>query len=207
MIFASKIDFANFPPTSLVWYATHKAETLFNCLNYFCVLRNRPKRPWPSVGRLLPAEFWKLARFGESLCHKYKCPSFQIRIIRKLSTSSLYKSDNNSSHQIFTEYHIPQNTRSYVSPTSDCVSRWQVLTIFKIELSKLEKVNLEEVHRKWKFKVSSTNICNKTCWHRFPSVWDELLKFTDFAIFSVDSPLHRILDSAMIYIQIALIIW
>ena len=34
----SKIDFANFPPTSLVWYATHKAETLLFKL-FMCSLK------------------------------------------------------------------------------------------------------------------------------------------------------------------------
>ena len=71
-------------------------------------------------------------------------------------------------------------------PTSD-----GVLTIFKSELSKSGKVYSEAVHRKLKFKVPSTDICNKTWWYRSPSVCDELLKFTDFALFTVDSPLHR----------------
>ena len=58
----------------------------------------------------------------------------------------------NSSHLKSTEYQI-------ICLTSHCVSRWQALTIFKLELSKSVKLCLEAVYRKLKFKVPSTNIC------------------------------------------------
>ena len=83
----------------------------------------------------------------------------------------------NSSHVISTEYQIMCFFDLFR------LSRWQVLTISKIELSK-SGICSEAEHRKLKFKVPSTNICNKTCWYRSPSVCDELLKLTDFAGFS-----------------------
>ena len=45
-----------------------------------------------------------------------------------------------------------------------------VFSIFKIELLKSGKRYPEGVHRKLKFNFPSTNICNKTCWRRSPSI-------------------------------------
>ena len=141
-------------------------------------------------------EFWKLAKFGESLliCHKYRCTSFQICIIRKLSFSTSHKSDQRLI--AFNMYIIPDHMFDIPQ------------TVFRDgEFWPFSKSNYhsEAVHRKLKFKVLSTNICNKTWWHRSPSVCDQLQKFTDFALFTVDSPLHRMSDSAGLYFQIALI--
>ena len=112
---------------------------------------------------------------------------------RKLSISAFHKSDQKLIASII--HTIPDHM------FDSCVSRWQVLTISKIEWSKSWKVYFEAIHRKLKFKVPSRNVCNKTGYHRSPSVCDELLNFT------FHFTLHRMSDSAMLYLQIALALY
>ena len=151
----------------------------------------------PVLAFLPPLEFWKLAKFGESYCRKYKCQSFQICIIiTKLSISAFHKSDQDF---VVSNIHwIPDHLFDILQTMFQDTKR---------PLSKSGKVYSEAVHGKLKFKVLSKNICNKTWWHRFFSVCDELLKFNNFALFTVNSPLHRMSNSSMLHLQIALILY
>ena len=78
--FTSKLDFANFSSTSLVCMQLTKLK-LF-CLNYFCVLLDRPKR----CCRALNSENWV-----NRSAMNYRCPRFQICIIKHLIISAFHK--------------------------------------------------------------------------------------------------------------------
>ena len=148
---------------SLVWYGTHRTESLLSKL-FLCS---------PKSTKTTLAQYWPFCR----LLNSENAPSldagpFKFVLLRSLGCLQLIiKVIKDSSHLISTEYQI---IIMFVLPQTVF---HDVLTIFKIELSKSGKLYLEAVHRKLKFKVPSTNIRNKTCWHRSISVCDELLKF------------------------------
>ena len=93
VIFASKPDFANFPPTLQVQFDMQLVKLKPFCLNYFCVLRNPPKRTWTSVGRFAALLISKNQPSLAYHCHKHRYPRFQICIIRKITISGFYNSN------------------------------------------------------------------------------------------------------------------
>ena len=115
--------------------------------------------------------------------------SFQICIIRKLTFFTSHKSNQRL---------IASNIHRIPDHMCDCVSRlcftmasfehFQNRIIKKWE--SLFRSSLQEI------KVQVSNIFNKTWWHGSPSVCNEHPKFTEFLFFTVDSPLHRMSDSA-----------
>ena len=128
------------------------------CLNYFCVLRNRPTRPWPSVGRFAACWILKISRrLANRAAVNWNARAFKFVLLGNLVSLLVTKMIYSQNTNIYLTYHDGE-----FWPL-----KWEVYS--------------EAVHRKFKFKVPSTNICNTNWWHRSPSVCDELLKFTDFS--------------------------
>ena len=151
------------------------------CMNYFCVLLDRPKRPWPSV-----AARWILKIGWITLPWTIDAQGFKFALLGTLSSLLFIKMFKNSSHQISKEsvhvFDLPKTVFHSMASFDH----------FQNQLSKSGKVYSEAVHRKLTLKVPSTNICNKTCWHRSPSVCDDASEVhSHFALFIVVWPFNE----------------
>ena len=77
------------------------------CLDYFCVLRNRPTRPWPSVGRFAACWILKISRrLANRAAVNLNARAFKFVLLGNLVSLLVTKMIKTSSHLIFTEYQI-----------------------------------------------------------------------------------------------------
>ena len=102
VIFPSKIDFANFPPKSLVLYATHKTETFLSKL-FLCSpksTRTTLAHCWP-FGRLLKSE--NQASLVNRSSITIDALAFKFVLLRSLVPLLFIKMFKTASHLISTE--------------------------------------------------------------------------------------------------------
>ena len=144
---------------------------------FLCSSRS-PKTTLTQCCRPLNSENWV-----NHSAMNYRCPRFQICIIRNLIISAFHKNVQKlfASESVHV-FDLPKTVFHSMASFDH----------FQNQLSKSGKVYSEAVHRKLTLKVPSTNICNKTCWHRSPSVCDDASEVhSHFALFIVVWPFNE----------------